>query len=226
MDEEKRSNYAMLRGVMSEKPRYSHESRGEAFYQFSLDVARLSGAVDTIHVIARDKLLDALVVDGAETKLCVAGELRSFNNKSGVGPKLVITVFARELWLDGGADENIIELSGTLCKAPTYRVTPMGREICDLMLAVNRRYGRSDYLPCISWGLSAREASGWDVGTPVRLSGRIQSRKYTKNIDGEAVEKVAYEVSVIEIDRTDAEQARPAGKRVAFAGDVAGSDCV
>lgn len=200
MDEEKRSNYAMLRGSVSERPRFSHVSRGETFFQFSLDVARLSGAVDTIHIIARDKLLDELVVNGA-TKLRVDGELRSFNNKSGVGPKLIITVFAKALCFEDGEDENVIGLSGTLCKAPNHRVTPMGREISDLMLAVNRRYGRSDYLPCITWGLSAREAAGWDVGDAVTLTGRIQSRKYTKNIDGEAVEKVAYEVSVIEIQK-------------------------
>ena len=200
MEEEKRSNYAMLRGTVSEKPRFSHEARGERFFQFSLDVARLSGTVDTIHVIAREQLLDKLELDpeaGSETKLCVRGELRSFNNKSGVGPRLVITVFARELWLDEGEDENEIVLSGTLCKTPTHRITPMGREICDLMLAVNRRYGRSDYLPCIVWGLSAREAACWDVGDAVTLTGRIQSRKYTKLIDGESVEKVAYEVSVM-----------------------------
>ena len=213
MEEEVRSNYAMLRGVVSEKPRFSHESRGERFYQFSLDVARLSGTVDTIHIIAREKLLDELEVggqseDGEAQKLCVRGELRSFNNKSGVGPRLVITVFARELWLAPGEDENLIELTGTLCKTPTHRITPMGREICDLMLAVNRRYGRSDYLPCIVWGLSARQAACWDVGDTVMLSGRIQSRKYTKQLDGQSVEKVAYEVSVVHICLTgDADEA-------------------
>ena len=198
LEEERRGNYAMLLGSVSEMPQFSHESRGERFYQFSLDVNRLSGAVDTIHIIARDKLLDDLMIGGG-SKLRVEGELRSFNNKSGVGPKLIITVFARELCFTDGADENVIELTGTLCKAPNYRVTPMGREICDLMLAVNRRYGRSDYLPCIAWGASAREAAGWQVGDCVRLTGRIQSRKYVKCIDGETVEKVAYEVSVIEI---------------------------
>ena len=204
-------NYVMLRGTVSEKPRFSHENRGELFYQFSLDVARLSGAVDTIHIVARDRLLDELepaedgTAEAEPMKLCVTGELRSFNNTSGVGPKLVITVFAKELWFDGGEDENTVELSGTLCKEPNHRVTPMGREICDLMLAVNRRYGRSDYLPCIVWGLSAREAAGWNVGDTVALNGRIQSRSYTKTIDGETVEKVAYEVSVIRISLTETE---------------------
>ena len=192
------NNHAMLRGVLRDRPRFSHQSRGERFYQFSLDVCRLSGTVDTVHIIARQELLDALEPDGGE-KLCVVGELRSFNNRSGVGARLVITVFARELLLDDGPDENMIELSGVLCKTPNYRVTPMGREICDLMLAVRRRYGRSDYLPCIAWGSSAREAAEWSVGSAVRLTGRIQSRNYQKTTDGETVEKTAYEVSVLRI---------------------------
>ena len=198
MEEVNISNYAMLRGVLREPPRFSHENRQERFYQFSLDVARLSGAVDTIHIIAREALLEALEPGGGD-KLCVCGEVRSFNNKSGVGAHLVITVFARALWLDDGEDENVIELSGVLCKAPNYRITPMGREICDLMLAVRRRYGRSDYLPCIAWGLSAREAAAWSIGSGVHLTGRIQSRIYQKNVGGETVEKTAYEVSVIQI---------------------------
>ena len=202
MEEVNISNYAMLRGVLSEPPRFSHRNRDERFYRFSLDVCRLSGAVDTIHIIAREALLAALAPDGGG-KLCVAGELRSFNNKSGVGPRLVITVFARELWFDDGEDENLIELTGALCKQPNLRVTPLGREICDLMLAVRRRYGRSDYLPCIAWGSCARAASLWEIGSAVRLTGRIQSRAYLKVENGETVEKTAYEVSVIRISPAD-----------------------
>ena len=188
----------MLRGVLHSPPRFSHQSREERFYRFSLDVSRLSGTVDTIQVIARSGLLEALEPGGG-SKLCVAGEIRSFNNKSGVGARLVITVFARELWFDDGEDENVIELRGALCKPPNLRVTPLGREICDLMLAVRRRYGRSDYLPCIAWGNCARAAARWDVGAAVRLTGRIQSRAYLKTENGETVEKTAYEVSVIHI---------------------------
>ena len=198
MEEININNYAMLRGVLSEPPRFSHRNRDERFYRFSLDVCRLSGTVDTIHIIAREPLLSSLEPGGGE-KLCVCGEVRSFNNRSGVGAKLVITVFARELWLDDGEDENIIELAGALCKPPNYRITPMGREICDLMLAVRRRYGRSDYLPCIAWGSSAREAADWSVGSAVRLTGRIQSRIYQKMIDGTPVEKTAFEISVLRI---------------------------
>ena len=205
MEEANVFNYAALRGVLREPPRFSHSSRDERFYQFSLEVARLSGAVDTIHIIARQALLESLEPFGGE-KLRVVGELRSFNNKTGVGARLVITVFARELRLEDGPDENTIELRGVLCKPPNYRVTPMGREICDLMLAVRRRYGRSDYLPCIAWGTSAREAAEWDVGSGIRLTGRIQSRIYQKAVDGRIVEKTAYEVSVTRIEPEETEQ--------------------
>lgn len=200
MEENYVTNYVSLRGQMGGTPEFSHESRGERYYRFPLEVARLSGALDTIHILARRALLDELELSG-EPKLSVTGELRSFNNKSGEGPKLVLSVFARTLRFDSGEDENRISLSGTLCKAPTYRQTPMGREISDLMLAVNRRYGRSDYLPCIAWGAKARESAAWPVGTAVTLTGRIQSRTYNKTIDGVTVEKTAFEVSVIDMEK-------------------------
>lgn len=199
MDENTSTNYAQLIGTMIAPPVFSHASRGESFYTFPLEVARLSGAADTINIIARTELLSAVEASDIE-KLCVTGELRSFNNKSGEGAKLVITVFAKDICPCVGEDSNLIRLTGTLCKPPNLRVTPMGRDICDLMLAVNRKYGRSDYLPCITWGLRAREASYWDTGTTVSLEGRIQSRSYIKLIDSEPVEKTAFEVSVTEIE--------------------------
>lgn len=202
MEELKMNNYVMLRGVLSEAPRFSHESRDESFYQLSLDICRLSGTIDTVHVIAKKQLLETLEISAHE-KICVCGELRTFNNKSGIGPRLIISVYAKELWLEDGPDENIVELTGALCKEPNPRTTPMGREICDLMLAVNRRYGRSDYLPCIVWGANAREAACWMTGTHVHLSGRIQSRTYTKIIEGIPTDKVAYEVSVIQIQQQE-----------------------
>jgi len=198
MEEIKMNNYVLLRGVLHEAPRFSHESREERFYQLSMDICRLSGTVDTIHVIVKEQLLKSLELSAHE-KLCVCGELRTFNNKSGVGPRLIISVYAKEIWLENGPDENIIELSGALCKDPNLRTTPMGREICDLMLAVNRRYGRSDYLPCIAWGANARESACWPIGTQVHLSGRIQSRTYTKIVEGIPTDKIAFEVSIIQI---------------------------
>ena len=199
MDENTSTNFAQLIGSMAAPPVFSHASRGESFYTFPLEVSRLSGTADTINIISRRELLDGIEASDIE-KLCITGELRSFNNKSGEGARLVITVFAKEIYPTVGDDMNLIRLTGTLCKPPNLRVTPMGRDICDLMLAVNRRYGRSDYLPCITWGLRAREAAYWDTGTTVSLEGRIQSRRYIKLIGGEPVEKTAFEVSVTEIE--------------------------
>lgn len=198
MDENISRNTARLCGVIAAAPVFSHSGRGECFYTFPLEVARLSGATDKINIIVRDELMESIQLCEAE-KICVVGELRSFNNKSGEGAKLVITVFAKELYLCDDEDLNEVHLIGTLCKKPNLRMTPMGRDICDLMLAVNRRYGRSDYLPCITWGLKAREVAEWGTGTMVTLEGRIQSRNYIKIVGGDPVEKTAFEVSVTDI---------------------------
>ena len=200
MDERISSNSVTLRGVVAGAPRYSHESRGETFYGFPLEVQRLSGAVDRLNVLARAQAVQNLELT-ERGKLGVAGELRSFNNKSGVGSRLVISVFARTLAFEDGEDVNLVSLTGTLCKRPNLRTTPLGREICDLMLAVNRRYGRSDYLPCITWGMLARESADWQVGDRLCLRGRIQSRSYIKLLGTEQVEKTAYEVSVSEAEK-------------------------
>lgn len=193
------NNYVKLCGVMAGRPAYSHSSRGQQFYIFPLEVQRLSGNTDTLNIVVRPEQLALLEAAECE-KLCVTGQLRTFNNRRGEGAKLVITVFARELMLCDEDDCNLVQLSGTLCKAPNLRCTPMGRDICDLMLAVNRHYGRSDYLPCICWGLKAREAAAWTVGTQIRLEGRIQSRKYIKLCEDGAAEKTAYEVSATEAE--------------------------
>ena len=198
MDEARIRNLAELRGVLAAAPEFSHMSRGERFFVFPIETRRLSGAADRINVVARQSLLEAAPVQEAQS-VHITGELRSFNNKRGEGAKLVITVFAKALALEDGEDINTVELSGTLCKEPNLRVTPMGRSICDLMLAVNRRCGRSDYLPCICWGSRAREAADMHTGDHLSLTGRIQSRPYIKLIDGEPVEKVAYEVSTVSL---------------------------
>ena len=195
MDESNIRIHAVLRGILAAAPAFSHMSRGERFFIFPVETRRLSGTADTINVIARESLLRSAEIMEAG-RIQVTGELRSFNNKRGEGARLVITVFAKELGFTDGEDMNVIELAGTLCKPPNLRVTPMGRDICDLMLAVNRRCGRSDYLPCICWGRRAREYSQLQVGDRLSLTGRIQSRPYIKLIEGEPVEKVAYEVSI------------------------------
>lgn len=200
MDEAVSRNAVELRGALAGAPRFSHMSRGERFFVFPVETRRLSGVADVINVVAREALLAGLEAAEAE-RVCVSGELRSFNNRRGEGPKLVITVFARSLSLaEGGEDVNDIALRGTLCKTPVLRVTPMGRDICDLMLAVNRRYGRADYLPCIAWGGLARLCGGLEVGDGVRLEGRLQSRAYTKVDHGVSEVRTAYEVSVMKLE--------------------------
>ena len=129
----------------------------------------------------------------------VRGEVRTFNNRSGVGSRLVISVLARELVPEEGEDENRLILSGTLCKPPSLRSTPLGRTICDMILAVNRRYGRADYLPCIAWGSLAHLCGGMEVGGALALDGRLQSRTYTKNLGDRTEERTAFEVSVMNL---------------------------
>ena len=200
MDMNTENNYTRLVGAMAGRPVLSHSARGEDFYCFPLEVVRLSGAADNINIIVRAEQLAALEAAEQE-KLCVVGQLRTFSNRRGVGAKLVITVFAKELFFCDEPDCNEVYLRGTLCKPPNLRTTPMGRDICDLMLAVNRHYGRSDYLPCITWGARACETALWDVGTRVSLEGRLQSRSYIKVLDTGAVERTAFEVSVLDICR-------------------------
>ena len=200
MDEMQTHNRVILCGTPLSSPVFSHASRLEPFYTFPLEVARLSGTVDTINVLLREELLPELKPSRAGL-IRIAGEVRSFNNHSGEGSKLVISVFARELsppetpvWV------NEVELTGTLCKSPNRRTTPMGREICDLMLAVNRRYGRADYLPCIAWGTLAQRCGGLHVGDGVKLEGRLQSRSYQKVVDGVTQDRTAFEVSVMHLE--------------------------
>ena len=204
MDMNTENNYTRLVGAMAGRPVLSHSARGEDFYCFPLEVVRLSGASDSINIIVRAEQLAALEAAEHE-KLCVVGQLRTFNNRRGVGAKLVITVFTKELFFCDEPDCNEVYLRGTLCKPPNLRTTPMGRDICDLMLAVNRHYGRSDYLPCICWGPRARSAAQWGVGTMLRLEGRIQSRRYIKVSEDGAEERTAFEVSAAEVEELPAE---------------------
>ena len=193
------NNSAELCGMVDAPGVFSHRSRGVDYYSFPLLTRRLSGAEDLLNVTLPGPMLPQLPPAG--WRLSLRGEVRSFNNRSGEGSRLLLYVYAQELLPPEEEDRNTAELAGTLCREPSWRRTPMGREICDLMLAVNRRYGRSDYLPCIAWGAAAREAALWDVGDSLRLNGRIQSRRYSKTVDGETLEKTAYEVSVIGIRR-------------------------
>ncbi|MCI8301962.1 MAG: single-stranded DNA-binding protein [Oscillospiraceae bacterium] len=195
---EETRNFVQLRGTAAGEPEPSHENHGQRFYRFPFAVRRLSGQTDNLWVIATGDQLRCL---GTLTgkRLSVDGQLRSFNNKSGYGSKLVISVFAQAIFPTEEGDLNNIQLRGVICKPPVLRRTPLGRCISDMMLAVNRRYGRADYLPCIAWGQVAMLTGRMEVGEVLALEGRVQSRAYTKVVEGCAQERVAFEVSVMHL---------------------------
>ena len=192
-------NRALLCGTVAGEPVLSHENHGVSYDVFPLSVSRLSGAEDRLNVVAaRPLLTDCPLAPGDRVE--VQGEVRSFNNRTGPGSRLVITLFARSLSPTRAEPANCLELSGVLCKPPILRRTPLGREICDLMLAVNRKYGRADYLPCIAWGTLAQRCGGLHVGDGVKLEGRLQSRSYQKVVDGVTQDRTAFEVSVMHLE--------------------------
>lgn len=207
MDSRITNNTVVLIGEIVSGFRYSHEVYGEGFYTMTLAVKRLSNQVDVLPVLISDRLLD---VDQDYTGLTmqVSGQYRSYNNVKGNKKGLVLSVFVREFYffsadLIDATKSNNITLTGFICKPPVYRKTPLGREIADLLLAVNRPYGKSDYIPCITWGRDARYAAGFEVGAAVEITGRIQSRQYQKRLNDYAVEtRTAYEVSVSKINLT------------------------
>ena len=199
MDHSWNENKIFLRGRLSGLPSPSHTNHATQYFRLPLSVSRLSGAVDELNVIAAQPLLEGLSLREGDP-LTIEGEVRTFNNRTGVGSKLVVSVFAKFLTREEGPDENRLSLSGTLCKPPALRSTPLGRTICDMILAVNRRYGRADYLPCIAWGSLAYRCGTMGVGDPLRLSGRLQSRRYTKQVDGLPQERTAFEVSIMSLD--------------------------
>ena len=193
------NNRIFLRGRLAAPPALSHINHGVEYLLLPLSVCRLSGAEDTLHVVASREQLSALPSLEAGAPLSVWGEVRTFNNRSGVGSKLVVSVFAKTLSQEEGEDENRLELSGTICKPPVLRTTPLGRTICDMILAANRRYGRADYLPCIAWGSLAYRCGAMEVGDRLALEGRLQSRVYTKEVDGRTQERTAFEVSIMSL---------------------------
>ncbi len=196
-------NRIRLHGRTGDRPVPSHTNHGTEFYRFPLQIRRLSGAEDCLSIVAPESLLQQCGPLEPGQEVTVEGEVRTFNNRNGSGSRLVISVFARTLRPEPGDDENQLELSGTLCKPPSLRSTPLGRTICDMILAVNRRYGRADYLPCIAWGSLARRCGAMEVGGHLRLSGRLQSRAYTKIVDGLPEERTAFEVSVMSLEDED-----------------------
>lgn len=192
-------NHITLVGLVGELPVRSHENHGVTYDRFPLRVRRLSGAEDVLNIVVAHSLLEERRI-GENDLLLVEGEVRSYNNRSGTGSRLVITVYARTLEKAQGPHKNELTLAGVLCKPPTVRRTPLGREICDMMLAVNRRYGRADYLPCIAWGGLAAWCGRLEVGDGLKLNGRLQSREYIKELDGVQTRRTAFEVSVMSLE--------------------------
>ena len=190
------TNQLNLTGVITEEPQFDHEVFGEAFFRTVLSVPRLSGAYDLLPVTVSERLMAEGFRQGMT--VAIAGQLRSYNKVLGGAGRLLLTAFAQRLQpVDEEQNPNTVFLAGALCKPPSFRTTPFGREIADLMLAVNRSYGKSDYIPCIAWGRTARFASGLSVGDRIQLQGRFQSRVYQKQLpDGTVQERTAYEVSV------------------------------
>ena len=198
------NNAVVLAGEVAGTPLYSHEVYGEGFYVFDMNIPRESGNIDTVPVMVSERMCN--IEDIKVGKLYeVVGQFRSYNRHEEKKNKLVLSVFAREIEfvdeISENARTNQIFLDGYICKEPVYRKTPLGREIADLLLAVNRPYGKSDYIPCICWGRNARYAANFQVGERCLVWGRIQSREYMKRISDENMEKrVAYEVSVSKLE--------------------------
>ena len=207
------NNRVCIIGEIVSEFTFSHEVFGEGFYIANVSVNRLSDMVDVIPLMISERLID-VTKDYRGMKIEVAGQFRSYNRHEGTKNKLVLSIFVRELRFieedempEEQSKSNQIFLDGFVCKPPIYRKTPVGREIADVLVAVNRPYGKSDYIPCIAWGRNARFAGGLEVGSHLQVSGRVQSREYTKKIGEDEVERrVAYEVSVSKIDLVEDEE--------------------
>ena len=207
------NNRVSIIGEVVSEFQFSHEVFGEGFYLVNVSVDRLSDMVDIIPLMISERLID-VTKDYRGMKIEVSGQFRSYNRHEGLKNKLILSIFVRELQFVEDDDmpqeqskSNQIYLDGYVCKPPIYRKTPLGREIADILIAVNRPYGKSDYIPCICWGRNARFASGFEVGGHVQVWGRIQSREYVKKLSETETEKrVAYEVSVSKVEFIEDEE--------------------
>ena len=196
------TNSITLRGSLQELPQFSHENHGRKIYRFVLEVERLSGAVDILPVIAEESLVSQLD-PCAGSMLTVTGQIRSHNRRAEGARHLMIFVFASQITVEDGEPVNDVILEGPLCREPTFRRTPLGREICDVMLAVPRAFHRADYLPCILWGRTAQEVSACHTRDCIRIYGRLQSRIYTKLTEDGPQQRTAYEISALSADILD-----------------------
>ena len=204
------NNYLVLIGNIISEKTFSHEIYGESFYLFNLEVPRLSGNEDIIPITISERLIANFDLDIGK-KVVIEGQFRSYNSYENERNRLVLTVFAKdimeykeELVESKEKNSNEVVLTGYICKKPIYRQTPFGREIADLLLAVNRAYNKSDYIPCIAWGRNARFCENMEIGTEVKVVGRVQSRTYEKKYeDGRVEQRVAYEVSIGSLEVID-----------------------
>ena len=201
------NNQVVVMGTIVSGFTYSHEIFGEGFYMVDVEVERLSDSSDIIPVMISERLID-VEEDYKGCMISVTGQFRSYNRHEEKKNRLILSVFAREVefinQIEENSKSNQIYLDGFICKEPIYRKTPLGREIADLLIAVNRPYGKSDYIPCICWGRNARFASNFVVGSRCAIWGRIQSREYMKKIsEEEVIRRVAYEVSVSKLELVD-----------------------
>ena len=204
------NNTAYISGVIAEEFCYSHKVYRKKFYTSVVDVERKSGIVDRIPIMISEKLVD-VSGEWVGERVYIYGEFRSYNKYDGEHSHLILHLFARKFFCvdDTGHDDNSIELDGFICKEPIYKKTPYGREICDILLAVNRPYGKSDYIPCICWGRNSRFASGLEAGTRLKVQGRIQSREYFKEIsEGYSERRTAYEVSISQMEVVESEECK------------------
>ena len=190
------TNQITLRGSLLSLPRISHENHGKKFYRFTLEVPRLSGTADLLPIVAEEHLVEAMEPDAGDM-ITVKGQIRSHNVRTNGTRHLLIFVFASSITVEDGEPINNCVLEGPLCREPVYRRTPLGREICDIMLAVPRQFRRADYLPCILWGRLAQEGSRCRTRDTVRICGRLQSRNYTKLTEDGPQERTAYEISAL-----------------------------
>lgn len=199
------NNSVTIVGTVKSKPEFSHEMYGEGFYSVNLEVPRLSDISDTLPITVSERLMTGVDLEIGNT-LVVLGQLRSYNKLVDGNNKLILTIFARDLRQDDEEikNPNQIYLDGFICKKPIYRTTPFGREITDMLIAVNRPYNKSDYIPSIAWGRNARYSENLGVGDRIKVWGRIQSREYQKKInEEEIITRIAYEVSISKMEIVD-----------------------
>lgn len=197
-------NQVTVCGSLLALPEFSHENHGKRFYRFTLEIPRLSGAVDILPVIAPEAVMNCIDLSGGEM-LTVTGQIRSHNSRTNGVRHLLIFIFASTIIAEDAEPLNEVTVTGLICKEPIFRRTPLGREICDVMLAIPRAFHRADYLPCILWGRTAQEISHCQIRDQICIRGRLQSRIYTKQTDDGPEERTAYEISALSAEIIDGE---------------------